>query len=81
MEKKKFITISGTNIFYKARREIGRISRDENVDIGVALDMFIHATRQTGHTAEKEEFLAYVAHLQKTTTEEDNRVAKFFEEG
>ena len=81
MEEKKIITISSTNTFYKARKAIGKISREENVDIGVALDKYIYATQQTGHTAEKEEFLAYVAHLQKITTEGDNRVAKFFEEG
>ena len=80
MEEKKIITISHENIFYLARKEIGRISREEKVDIGVALDKYIHATKQTGHTAEKEEFLTYVAHLQKITTEGDNRVAKFFKE-
>lgn len=81
MEEKKIITISETNIFFLARKEIGKISREEKVDIGVALDKYIHATKQTGHTAEREEFLAYVTHLQKMTTKNDNHIARFFGEG
>jgi len=80
MEEKKIITISETNVFYRARKEIGKISREEKVDIGVALDKYIHATKQQGHTAEREEFLAYVTHLQKMTTKNDNYVARFFGE-
>ena len=77
-EEKKIIIISGENRFHKFRKEIGRISREEKVDIGVAAAKWAYNTKQESYTAEMKDFVDYTTHLQKMTTENDNRIEEYF---
>lgn len=77
-EEKKVVTISEYNRFHKARKQIGEIARKQNKDVGVAAVIWAHATAQTKYAEELKEFGEYVNHLQKQTTEKDNKVKVYF---
>lgn len=57
MEKK--ININKENRYIKASKEIREISVKENVDVGVALDMYCakHGIKYAPYSAEQREFL------------------------
>lgn len=77
-EEKKVVTISESNRFHKARKEIDEISRQQGKDVGVAAVIWAHATAQTKYAEELKEFGEYVNHLQKQSTEKDNKVKAYF---
>ena len=77
-EEKKVVTISENNRFHKARVKIGEISREHGKDVGVAAVTWAHATAQTKYAEELKAFETYVQHLQKQTSEKDNKVKAYF---
>ena len=79
-EEKKVVNINPENRFHKARKAIGHISRKQNKDVGVAAVIWAHSRGEHGYEEELQEFAAYVAYLQKQTTEKDNRMKEYFGE-
>jgi hypothetical protein len=78
-EEKKTPTIRDDNAYHVFRKEIGRISREENCDLGTAASKLTHKMGWGKEAAaDRAEFDAYVVFLQKQTTEQDNRVKHYF---
>lgn len=79
MEEKKIVTISENNIFHIHRKEIGDISHNEKVDVGVAASK-LRFEKGWGkeYDADKAEFDAYVAHLFRINGAE-NEAKKYFD--
>jgi len=80
MEEKKIPTIREDNIYHIHRKEIGEISETQKCDVGKAASILTHEKGWGKETKDdKAEFDAYVAHLFRTNTPENNRVARYFD--
>ena len=78
-EEKKIPTIREDNAYHVFRKEIGKISREEDCDIGAAASKLTHKMGWGMEAKDdRAEFDKYVVYLQKQTTASDNRVKDYF---